>query len=510
MHTSRSSDGEKSGNFTWSNDGQKFEVNYRGDFEFSADDTDVSRLSPGGYLRIKDGRRLGTDNSIEFRANSSGAIERRFWVSGQERPFDPEGRKWLAEVLPKFIRQSGIGARARVARFMKSGGAPAVLAEISRIEGSWAKRLYFTELFKQPGLSGAVIQQALGQAGREIDSDFELASLLIGSNQLITDDAARRAYLDAARTIGSDFELRRVLSSIVKAGPMTSAIAAAVLDTSGSIESAFERASLLSEFVARQPLDGTVAPAFFKALSGVSSAFEHNRVLKALLTRTDLSEQARVAALESSAAVDSDFEAATFLVQDTKTSGVAGCGARAVLPRRGVDRLVVRARPRAAGAVAAVGPVRADRARDHPLGAERELEPRAVAGVARRRRKSSAHARRPRRLHRRVREAWRLEQGRVLVGVGEKRAAEVRRGSRVRGFAGAVAIEAGGIAELPARCLDFAQPANDSPPPNPRTRDPEPRSRDYSSVRAFSNATSSPVRARGRRGAGWLRRRAGR
>ena len=148
-------DGEKSGNWVWSDNGKKFEVNYRGDIEFTDDDSDVSRMGPGGYLRIKDGKRFGTDNSVEFRAGSGGAIERRFWVSGRERPFDPEGRKWLAEVLPKFIRQSGIGAKSRVARFMKSGGAAAVLAEISRIEGSWAKRVYFTELFNQPGLSGA-------------------------------------------------------------------------------------------------------------------------------------------------------------------------------------------------------------------------------------------------------------------------------------------------------------------------------------------------------------------
>ena len=317
-------DGEKSGNWVWSDNGKKFEVNYRGDIEFTDDDSDVSRMSPGGYLRIKDGQRFGTDNSVEFRAGSGGAIERRFWVSGRERPFDPEGRKWLAEVLPKFIRQSGIGAKSRVARFMKSGGAAAVLAEISRIEGSWAKRVYFTELFNQPGLSGAAIQQALRQAGREVDSDFELASLLIASNRIVSDDAVRRSYLEAARSIGSDFELRRVLSSIVKAGQMTPAIAASVLDTSGSIDSDFEQASLLVEFAARQPFDGPAGAAFFKALAGVSSSFEHNRVLKAVLQRTDLSEPVRVAALESGAAIESDFEAASFLTQFVKTSGVEG------------------------------------------------------------------------------------------------------------------------------------------------------------------------------------------
>jgi tellurite resistance protein len=316
------SDGESSGNWVWSDNGRKIEVSYRGEIEFTDDDTDVKRLSPGGHLRIKDGGRFGTNNSIEFRTDGNGTIERRFWVGGRERPFEPEGRKWMSEVLPKFIRQSGIGAPARVTRIMRSGGATAVLAEISRIEGSFGRRIYFTELFKQPGLSSASIQQALSQAGREIDSDFELASLLISSNRLVTDDGARRAYLDAARTIESDFELHRVLGSIVKAGPMNPAVAAGVLDVSGSIDSDFEQASLLAEFAATQQIDGVVAAPYFKALAGVSSSFEHHRALTALVKRGDLSAAARSAALESAATIESDFELASFLLEFLKTGGV--------------------------------------------------------------------------------------------------------------------------------------------------------------------------------------------
>jgi beta-lactamase regulating signal transducer with metallopeptidase domain len=313
---------ENSGNWVWSDNGRKVEVNYRGDIEFTDDDTDVKRMSPGGYLRIKDGGRFGSDNSVEFRPDSNGGIEHRFWAGGRERPFEPEGRKWLIEMLPKFIRQSGIGAPARVTRIMKSGGPAAVLAEISRIEGSFARRVYFTELFKQPGLTPANMQRALAQAGREIDSDFELASLLVASNRLVTDDGARKAYLDAARTIESDFELHRVLGSIVKAGPMSPPIAAAVLETSGSIDSDFEQASLLAEFAASQPIDGTVTAPYFRALSGVSSSFEHHRALTALVKRGDLSAPARAAALESAATIDSDFELASFLLEFLKAGGV--------------------------------------------------------------------------------------------------------------------------------------------------------------------------------------------
>jgi beta-lactamase regulating signal transducer with metallopeptidase domain len=316
---------EQSGTYSWSDNGDKFEIDYRGQIEFTADDSDVARISPGGRLRIKDGRRwLNPDTAVELTADGSGNIQRRYWVGWTERPFDPEGRKWLATMLPRFIRQSGIGAPARVARILKSGGVTGVLAEISRVEGSWAKRLYFNELMKSPGLSAADVQRAFAQAGTQIDSDFELASFLVANNRLVADDGARRAYLEAARSIGSDFELRKVLASILKDGPAPSAIAAAVLDVSTSIDSDHEEGSLLTQFVGQQALDGTVRGPFFKALATVGSAFEHAKVLKALLQRTDLPSEARSAVLESTATISSDFEKGAVLQQFVRHNSIEG------------------------------------------------------------------------------------------------------------------------------------------------------------------------------------------
>ena len=131
--------------------------------------------------------------------------------------------------------------------------------------------------------------QVLTQAAREMDSDFELASLLIGSaGQLVSDDATRRAYLDAARSIDSDFELHRVLMAAVARAGNTPAILVSLLQASESIGSDFEEASLLTEVVASaRPLDGAARGAFFKALATVDSDFEHHRVLTALAGRPD-------------------------------------------------------------------------------------------------------------------------------------------------------------------------------------------------------------------------------
>jgi len=317
--------GDSNGNYVWSDNGRKIEINYRGEIEFTNDDTDVARMSPGGMLRIREGRRLlGADTSVEFTADSSGNITRKFWQGVKEQPFEPEGRKWLATMLPRFIRQSGIGAPARVARIHKSGGVTGVLAEVSRIEGSWAKHVYLKELMKVPGLSAADVQRVFNQAGTEIDSDFELASFLISSSRQITDDATRRAYLDAAKSIGSNFELRRVLSALLQGGPVPSPLAAGLLETSTSIDSDFEEASLLVQFARQQPIDATVRAPFFKALATVGSSFEHARVLQTLLQRTDLSPEVRASALESAGAVESDFEAANVLLQFVKAGPIEG------------------------------------------------------------------------------------------------------------------------------------------------------------------------------------------
>jgi hypothetical protein len=225
--------------------------------------------------------------------------------------------------LPRIIRQSGLGAPARVARILKAKGPSGVLAEISLIEGSWSKRVYFTELLKSAGLDTATVRQALEQAGKQIDSDFELASLLIATDRLLVDDATRRTYFDAARTIESDFEMRRVYSSALERGSVSADVLAGVLDASLAIESDFEEAELLVQIAKLQPLDARTRAPFLKALGTVGSDFECRRVVSAVV-RADPSPETLATMLDPSIAIDSDFEQASFLVDVAKSQAIEG------------------------------------------------------------------------------------------------------------------------------------------------------------------------------------------
>lgn len=273
-------------------------------------------MTPGSSLRISDGGWL-RGRSVEFTTDAAGKITRRFWVGSSEQPFDPEGKAWLTRALPRFVRESGLGAKGRVARFYKSRGVPGVLAEISTITSSWVKRLYFTELLNLD-ITPDARRQVLEQAGREITSDYELASLLISqSDRFLSDAGPRKAFFDAARSIESDYEMRRVFSAALKRGPLENGLLNGMLDASRGIDSDYELASLLVQVVKLQSIESARTP-FFAALGSVGSSYERGRVLQALTERTDNSSETLSAMLTSVGESRSDYETAQFLVKFLK------------------------------------------------------------------------------------------------------------------------------------------------------------------------------------------------
>lgn len=315
---------ETTGNFVWSHNGDKIEVKYRGTFELNDDDTDIVRMSPDGYVRFSDGMWM-RGHSVEFIADAAGNITRRYHAGMRERPFEPEGREWLAKTLPRFVRLSGFGARARVARFLRQGGVPAVLAEISRIESSHGRKVYYTELVQAATLDPATARRILEQAGREITSDYELATFLVeGSGKLLVDDATAQAYLAAAKSIGSDYEMKRVLTSMLKSARVTPSILAGLLDAATEVSSDYETASLLVEVVKQHPIEGPVRQPFFGLLASVGSSYEKGRVLQALLRRSDVSTETLLAAIQEAGRMSGHYESSQVLLAAARTHQISG------------------------------------------------------------------------------------------------------------------------------------------------------------------------------------------
>jgi beta-lactamase regulating signal transducer with metallopeptidase domain len=310
------------GSWSYTNNSDHLEVTYSGAFEFTDDDTDVRQLSAGGSLKISDGRWLFGRHSVEIRERD-GKLEHHYYVNASERPFEPEGRAWLRDNLPRFVRNSGFGAEARVARFLKNGGPGAVLTEIGRLDSTYVKRIYFTQLFKQASLTPEQYRQALSQAGREMrGSNYELAQLLIGLADGVPDDeATKAAYFQAASGIHSDYELRRVLSAMIKRGPLSSSTLAGVLASARSIDSDYEASELLRLVLAQQTIDEHSRDAFFAAVATLDSAYERHRVLSAVVQHP-VDAATLAAALTAAARNSSDYETSTFLQEALRANNI--------------------------------------------------------------------------------------------------------------------------------------------------------------------------------------------
>ena len=260
----------------------------------------------------------------------------------------PKGVSGCRRCLPRFIRQSGIGAKARAARIFKAQGAAGLLAEITRIEGGWAKRRYFTELFTM-NIDANTVRQALEQAGREISSDYELASLLIESgrwprHQRSDAPGVLRRVANDRKRLRDATRLRIRRSSAVRSARE---LLVSTLDASRTIASDYELASLLMQIVKQQSIEPARAQ-FFAALSTIESDYEHRRVLGTLAARPDLSADVTATMLKSVADLNSDYEAAEFLLQVSRNSH-RRTAARPLLHGGRDARRGLRTRPCAAG-----------------------------------------------------------------------------------------------------------------------------------------------------------------
>jgi beta-lactamase regulating signal transducer with metallopeptidase domain len=284
------------GNWSWSNNDEKLQVEYSGSFDFTDDDTDVRQMSPGSHLRISDGTwMLGIGNlfsgaHIVEISEHNGQIEHRYFVHGTEHSYEPEGRAWLQQNLPRFVRNTGIAAPSRVARLLKSGGVPAVLGEIARIDGNYVRGIYYRELLEQAALSPEQYRQVLAQASSEMrQSNYELSRLLIAlADRLPNDEPSRTAYFNAASHLTGAYETGRVYSTLLKKGTASAQIVGGILDHLKTLHSDYEVSQLLLEIIAQQPLDAHNGSALLDVVAGMHGDFDRKRVLTEFLRHNSI------------------------------------------------------------------------------------------------------------------------------------------------------------------------------------------------------------------------------
>ena len=267
--------------FGWSDDWNHMEVRYSGAITISDDDREIVQIAPGGHMILSDGGFLNAGKRLELTSRADGTLDRKFFDTGREAPYEPAGKAWLAEILPNIIRRTGLGTETRVERILKTKGAGGLLAEISNIQSGRVKRQYFSALFAHLKPAEPAFAEALTEAGKQIKSNYEMASLLIKVAEIQPmNSSVRDAYFAALETVESDHEHRRVLSTLLLHRP-DPAMLSAMLESAKHLRSDYEAAEFLTSIAQLKP-EGALRDQYLQTAGRISSEYERNRALSAV------------------------------------------------------------------------------------------------------------------------------------------------------------------------------------------------------------------------------------
>ncbi|MGA7929522.1 MAG: M56 family metallopeptidase [Candidatus Sulfotelmatobacter sp.] len=303
--------GETHTEFTTRNGWTSLKVNIDGAIEFTDDDHDVKSLSPHGHFRLEEGGWLSR-RAYDVKADATGNLTKTYSVGRTSKPLDDEGRAWLARLLPQLIRDTGIGAGPRVARILRQGGPPAVIAEIGLIHSDGSRRIYLEQLFSQATLNKEQLKDS-GKLIREISSDGDKAQVLITVDEKYFTGDLRPYLFDAAESISSDGDKRRVLSDIIKkdAGNIETLVRATRV--ARHISSDGDKAEVLVEIADPYRASDELHMVYFEAVNSISSDGDHARVLSKLLQAHGDDRDTLARVLRSAEKISSDGDKARVL-----------------------------------------------------------------------------------------------------------------------------------------------------------------------------------------------------
>ena len=313
---------------SWSDGTDKISIKWNGAFRLSDDEKDISWMEDGATLTIVDG--LIFKSQVQLRGEN-GRIERTFSKNGTRREYEPEGRAFLAAAIDRMIKHSGAFAKERVAKFLKRGGADAVLAEIDKLgKSSYTHRVYYTELTRQATLSESLLTRILQRVPAEMSSDYDKATLFIAIAQLPAVTEAHRVEIGrAVKSISSDYDQRRTLSAIMNGRPLPASVAAAVIDAAGSISSNYDRSLVLTEVAEKGGLTPATSAAYMALVRGMSSSYDQRRVLTAVSLQGALPEGVAAEAIKATGAMTSSYDQSETLIKLIERGGLNDASADA-------------------------------------------------------------------------------------------------------------------------------------------------------------------------------------
>ncbi|MEW6736430.1 MAG: hypothetical protein AB1489_34375, partial [Acidobacteriota bacterium] len=295
------------------------------------DDADIKSIASDGLLYIKD-KRGSLTRMLEVTPANNGQLQRIYYLNGEKKVFDQEAQQWLARILPQLIRDSAIGASARVARIHKQKGAEGVLAEISLITSDGAKGIYFRELFAVGNLDNTLLQRVLRQIGRDIASDGEKGRLLIEHMSLfLNNEAVTGELFSTIDTIASDGERERILVELIGQVKLSKDNLKRAIKSTAKIASDGSKERVLIRTIGQNSNDDVIVGHILQTVESIASDGSKERVLVSLLQQSNLSRDSLVNTIRTAQEIASDGSKERVLIKATEVATADETVAAAVL-----------------------------------------------------------------------------------------------------------------------------------------------------------------------------------
>ncbi len=279
------------------------------------------------YFRERTG---GIDRELTFTDGrggvSPGPITYR--VNGVERPYDDEGRRWFAELLPHVLAEASINVEQRVKYWRTQGGTDVSLRHIADLRSSGAKRAHYAALLDSQ-LSAADLDHLVKQAGTDIASSGDLRAVLAKASAQQNKGKVPASTLEAAMgAIPSSGDLTEVLQSFAKTDDREQLLA--VARTALKIPSSGDLTRFLIDVAPRYLGRNDVAlrNAYFKAVANISSSGDLALVLENAVPYAAKSADITRAVLTAAGTIPSSSDRARVLVKLARSGAVRDAALR--------------------------------------------------------------------------------------------------------------------------------------------------------------------------------------
>lgn len=281
-----------------------FSVETRGTMEVTDDDRDIKSMSPDGYLEITK-TVFGSKRTIVISPTSTG-LKKEYYEGRTLVPFEPEGRKWLSEILPEILRSTTIAAESRVNRIYRNGGVNAVLSEIKTIESDYVRAHYANVLVNvnQPAQNYPLI---IAEVASVMDSDHYLTEFLTKNMKLFLGSReSMKAVFEATRNMDSDHYKTEVIKDALSTGPASLENVSAALAATDKMESDHYKTEVLTSLLRQSNLTDAVIAEMVNTTKGMESDHYRTVVLTKALGKPGLSSTSFQRVLETIKVMDSD------------------------------------------------------------------------------------------------------------------------------------------------------------------------------------------------------------